>query len=108
MFPDIKPANFKVTKRHIDILYQAKEFVERDSSPYICVALSAAGYMTNKAKANNLVSFVRSQLGKYYTYEDWLEANGGPPAVDRLPKEHRLAWLNKIIAYFEAKLGESK
>jgi hypothetical protein len=100
---------FKRTKQHL-----AKDWASAQTKDrFICLAISIAaahsGRLTNK-DVERCTEIVESRLQGLYTLESWLESRGclnnyflcDLGTKNRI-QEHRHAWLDLLIAEFEAK-----
>jgi hypothetical protein len=106
---------FKQAKQHL-----AKDFEEtrNDKEKFICIAITAAAAhceRITKEDVERCAEMVESRLEGAYTLEGWLNDRGCVPEYelcdrttkDRTTKDriqaHRHAWLDLLIAEFEAK-----
>jgi hypothetical protein len=103
---------FKQAKQHL-----AKDCDEArygyDKEKFICIAITTAAANCRRitdADVKRCTEIVESRIGKPYTMEGWLESKGCVPEYelrDRTTKDriqaHRRAWINMLIAEFEAK-----
>lgn len=106
---------FKHAKRHL-----AKDYTDYicsrtfDQQKFICISIDVAFSQTQRltvADRDRCLDVIASRLGRHDTLEGWLAAEGcigkeynllDSSTKDRIQK-HRHAWLDKLIAEFEAK-----
>jgi hypothetical protein len=104
---------FKQAKQHL-----AKDYDETCNSPtkekFICIAINTAAAYTKRMTSGDIercIGIVESRLEYATTLEGWL-AKRGCVAHDDYPisrttqdriQEHRHAWVDMLIAEFEAK-----
>ena len=93
-----------------DILRKARTLIETKQSDYVCYAIGAASTGNSKtcAQGDKLTEWVMELLGEYPTLGGWLywrrvEGIGQASCTNGKIRVTRLAWLDWMIQYWEAK-----